>query len=250
MIDAVSLQRYNIVKNTMSLQRYQMRSDMILYHGSEHIIEKPQLSKGKLHNDYGRGFYCTQNEELAMEWACAAKTDGFANKYEFDDTGLKILDLNAPEYNILNWLAVLVMHRTYWQKGSIAEEAKRYIADNFTIDIGPYDVIKGYRADDSFFTFAQDFVSGAISLGKLKEAMRLGELGEQIVLKSEAAFERLKYSESKAANAAEYYRKKYERDLAARRKYRNVRSASVSKDDIFILDILREEMKNDDPRLR
>ena len=36
---------------------------MLLYHGSDHIIEKPEFGAGKKHNDYGRGFYCTQNIE-------------------------------------------------------------------------------------------------------------------------------------------------------------------------------------------
>ena len=32
-----------------------------IYHGSDHIIEKPKFSYGKPYNDYGIGFYCTQN---------------------------------------------------------------------------------------------------------------------------------------------------------------------------------------------
>ena len=57
---------------------------MILYHGSEKIIDAPEFGKGNSHNDYGRGFYCTENEELAKEWACSNNNNGFANKYEFD----------------------------------------------------------------------------------------------------------------------------------------------------------------------
>ena len=41
----------------------------ILYHGSEFLIEKPEFGKGARHNDYGRGFYCAENIELAREWA-------------------------------------------------------------------------------------------------------------------------------------------------------------------------------------
>ncbi|MDO4418620.1 MAG: DUF3990 domain-containing protein [Eubacteriales bacterium] len=48
--------------------------------------------------------------------------------------------------------------------------------------------IIGYRADDSYFTFAQDFVSGVIPLSKLSEAMHLGRLGERIVFKSREEF--------------------------------------------------------------
>ena len=39
-----------------------------LYHGSREIVKKPDLLKGKPYNDYGRGFYCTENIELAKEW--------------------------------------------------------------------------------------------------------------------------------------------------------------------------------------
>ena len=135
----------------------------ILYHGSEFLIEKPEFGKGARHNDYGRGFYCTENIELAREWACAKQKNGYVNIYELDMEGLKVLNLNDSKYHILNWLAILADNRTYWQNGSIAEEAKKYIKEHFLIDITPYDIIVGYRADDSYFSFAQDFVSGVIS---------------------------------------------------------------------------------------
>jgi hypothetical protein len=51
---------------------------MILYHGSDRIIEKPVFGEGKSYNDYGRGFYCTEHVELAKEWACATGGDGYA----------------------------------------------------------------------------------------------------------------------------------------------------------------------------
>ena len=85
----------------------------ILYHGSEYLIENPQFGKGSLHNDYGRGFYCTENIELAKEWACGKQTNGYANIYELDMSDLKCLNLNSKEYNILNWLAILADNRTY-----------------------------------------------------------------------------------------------------------------------------------------
>lgn len=42
---------------------------MELWHGSQKIIETPQLGLGKIHNDYGQGFYCTESLDLAREWA-------------------------------------------------------------------------------------------------------------------------------------------------------------------------------------
>ena len=80
---------------------------MIVFHGSDHIVEHPVLNGGKRSNDYGSGFYTTESLELAKEWACAKNTDGFANRYELKLEGLSILNLNSPDYNILNWLACL-----------------------------------------------------------------------------------------------------------------------------------------------
>ena len=174
---------------------------MKMYHGSENIIEKPVYGKGARYNDYGKGFYCTENIELAKEWACAKQKNGYANIYDLDLSELNVLNLNSASYNILNWLAFLADNRTYWQNGSIAEPAKNYIKENFLPDISAYDVIIGYRADDSYFSFAQDFVSGVISLQKLAQAMRLGKLGEQIVLKSPKAFAQIQFAGYENADA-------------------------------------------------
>ena len=222
---------------------------MRLYHGSENIIEKPIYGKGARYNDYGKGFYCTENIELAKEWACAKQKNGYANIYDLDLSELKVLNLNSGSYNILNWLAILADNRTYWQNGSIAEPAKNYIKENFLPDISTYDVIIGYRADDSYFSFAQDFVSGVISLQKLAQAMRLGKLGEQIVLKSQKAFAQIQFAGYENADAGEYYIKKNEREREARRQYRRNKKEQADVNELFILDIMREEIKNGDARL-
>lgn len=219
---------------------------MKLYHGSENIIEKPVYVKGARYNDYGKGFYCTENIELAKEWACAKQKNGYANIYDLDLSELNVLNLNSASYNILNWLAILADNRTYWQNGSIAEPAKNYIKENFLPDISAYDVIIGYRADDSYFSFAQDFVSGVISLQKLAQAMRLGKLGEQIVLKSQKAFAQIQFAGYENADAEEYYIKKNEREREARRQYRRNKKEQADVNELFILDIMREEIKNGD----
>lgn len=221
----------------------------ILYHGSEFLIEKPEFGKGARHNDYGRGFYCAENIELAREWACVKQKNGYVNIYELDMEGLKVLNLNDSKYHILNWLAILADNRTYWQNGSIAEEAKKYIKEHFLIDITPYDIIVGYRADNSYFSFAQDFVSGVISLEKLSEAMRLGKLGEQIVLKSPKAFETIYFQNYENVDAEIYYIKKAEREREARREYRRRKKESADIHELFMLDIMREGVENGDTRL-
>lgn len=223
---------------------------MIVYHGSDHIIELPVYNGSKRTNDYGCGFYTTENMELAKEWACSDNRDGFVNIYELNTEGLDILYLNSQEYSILNWLAVLAKYRSYWQKGSIAEEAKEYLQKHFYVDPEAYDIIIGYRADDSYFTFAQDFVAGAISLAKLSEAMHLGKPGEQIVLKSEAAFSNIRFIGAEPADAGTYYEKKVIRDRDARRAYRSTRQSVDGINELFMLDIMREEIRHGDTRLR
>ena len=223
----------------------------ILYHGSKEIIEKPTLRGGKESNDYGYGFYCTENIELANEWACPDNNDGYANKYELDMTGLNVLDLTKPEYNILNWMALLLQFRIPKGMTPNDEMAREYILKNFSIDLTKVDVIIGYRADDSYFSFARDFLKNTITIAQLSRAMELGKLGIQVVLHSEKAFEQLKYIESTIADNETYYTKRRARDLMAKEEYREAtKLSSVTQDDLFIMDIIRQEVKNDDPRIQ
>ena len=223
---------------------------MNVYHGSDHFIEVPVYKGSKRTNDYGYGFYTTENIDLAKEWACSDNRDGFANCYEASLDGLSVLNLNDPEYNILNWLAILAKYRIYWQNGSAAEEARNYLHDHFFIDPSPYDVIIGCRADDSYFTFAQNFVSGTIPLSRLSEAMRLGKPGEQIVFKSREAFSYIRFTGAEPASAAIWYNKKVSRDREARRDYRKTKKAVSMVNELFMIDIMREGIENGDSRLR
>lgn len=223
----------------------------ILYHGSKEVIKNPTLRGGKESNDYGYGFYCTENIELANEWACPDNNDGYANKYELDMTGLNVLDLTKPEYNILNWMALLLQFRIPKGMTPNDEMAREYILKNFSIDLTKVDVIIGYRADDSYFSFARDFLKNTITVAQLSRAMELGKLGIQVVLHSEKAFEHLKYIESTIADNETYYTKRRARDLMAKEEYREAtKLSSVTQDDLFIMDIIRQEVKNDDPRIQ
>lgn len=223
---------------------------MIVYHGSTSIINPPIFGKGKSTNDYGRGFYCTENPELAKEWACAKGSDGFANIYQLDLSGLEVLDLNSGNYSVLTWLAILAKYRSYWENGSISREAKDYLKENFFVSPDQYDIVRGYRADDSYFTFAKSFVSNGISLEQLRKAMYLGALGEQIVLKSKKAFKQITYTGKLSAQSKKYTKKAKERDMEARRMYQELSRESTYSKGIFMVDIIRERMTASDPRLQ
>ena len=228
-----------------------MENKITLYHGSKNIIEKPTLRGGKETNDYGYGFYCTKEIQLANEWACPYNNDGYANEYLLDLEGLNVLDLSDKKYNILNWIALLLQYRMPKGLNPNDEQARDYIINNFSVDLTDIDVIIGYRADDSYFSFARDFVKNTITVSQLAKAMELGKLGIQVVLHSEKAFNNLTYVNSTIAENETYYTKRVARDLQAREEYQNTtRNTKVDKDDLFIMDIIRQEVKNDDPRIQ
>ncbi len=219
----------------------------ILYHGSSEIIMKPEYGKGKTYNDYGRGFYCTEHLELAKEWACTENVDGCANQYELETDGLKLL--NLADYTILHWLALLMRYRKLRLSTPVMRRGAEWLKVNYLLDVEGYDVIIGYRADDSYFSFARAFVNNEISLEQLFRAMKLGKLGEQVVLKSRKAFDTIQFLSYVVADNTEYYIKRKARDDDARTSFQ----AELEREDInglYMRDILREELKPDDPRLR
>ena len=220
---------------------------MIIYHGSKDIIEKPEFGKGNQKNDYGLGFYCTESVELAKEWACSNnETNGYANQYEIDLSDYKVLDLREEKYSILNWMALLLKFRTFDVNTPISAQAKEYILENFYVDVEEYDVIIGYRADDSYFSFAKDFINNTITVEQLAKAMHLGELGIQIVLKSKKAFDTVKYISYELAECKEYYVKRVSRDKKARETYLSGYRQNLVSDGLFVMDIIRKGLKNGD----
>lgn len=218
-----------------------------IYHGSEKNIEHPVWGEGRKNNDFGLGFYCTASEELAKEWAVSSLCDGFANRYTLDTEYLKILNLNSPDYTILNWIAVLVEHRLFSIKTPVARRAKRYLIDNFSINVNAFDLITGYRADDSYFDYAESFLNNGISVEQLARAMQLGKLGEQIVIKSKYAFSLLKYEGFDVALKDQYYVLRKSRNDEANQLY--LEMLEEESDGLYIQDIIRGGIQNDDPRI-
>ena len=228
-----------------------MKKDLIIYHGSQEIVKIPEYGKGKSYNDYGRGFYCTESIELAKEWACPIKNDGYSNQYIMHFEGMNVMHLTKGEFHILNWLAVLLTHRKFDITSPIGNNAREFILSRFMPDTSNVDIMMGYRADDSYFSFAEDFVNNTISLRDLNVAMQLGTLGEQVVLISERSFKQIEFVEYEVADYREYYYKRTDRDQKARAAYaKRKKNLQQLMDDIFVLDIMREDMQNDDPRLR
>ena len=228
-----------------------MKRDMIIYHGSQKIVEAPEFGIGKTYNDYGQGFYCTENIELAKEWACPVKNDGYSNKYILHLEGLNVMHLTSEKFNILNWLAILLANRKFDITSPVGNSARDFILSRFLPDMTDVDVMIGYRADDSYFSFAEDFVNNTISLRDLNIAMQLGTLGEQVVLISRRSFGQIEFLEHEAVDYREYYYKRSKRDQNARAAYKkHKKNLQQIMNDVFVLDIMREDMSYGDPRLQ
>ena len=196
---------------------------IILYHGTQNKIVTPVFGGGNDKHDYGRGFYLTEVLKLAKEWAvCVPNSEnGWVHKYELDCTGLKILDFQ--EKDVLNWLAELMKHRD-------AADSKRYrmlaakFIEKYGVETEGYDVIKGWRANASYFYIAKEFVRDNIDIDILEELLSLGGLGIQYCIKSEKAYNNLHElkEELVPVDYSEFNERYNDRDVTARKNMRDL----------------------------
>lgn len=223
-------------------------NELVIYHGSISVIKCPEFGKGKVYNDYGLGFYCTEDVELAKEWAVEENRDGNANKYVLTLDGLNILDL-SKNATVLHWITVLLQNRVFNLKYDIAKTGKKFLIENYSLPINKYDIIKGYRADDSYFAYAESFLNNGITVQQLSKALRLGNLGEQIVLKSKKAFDNIRFVGYEVADSNIYYPLRFERNMNARKEFLLNRKITSSIDDLYLSDIMKGIDIND-PRIQ
>ena len=203
---------------------------IILYHGTPNKIVTPVFGGGEEKHDYGKGFYLTENIDLAKEWAVCRpqEENGWVHKYELDCNSLKIFDFQ--EVSIMAWLAELMKHRD-------AAESKRYkmlaakFIDKYGIDTSNYDVIKGWRANASYFYIAKEFVRDNIDVEILEELLSLGGLGIQYCIKSKLAYENLREIRDGLVPVAysEFNQKYNQRDDNARKRMRDLVNSDANK---------------------
>lgn len=219
---------------------------MIIYHGSPVTVVKPLREKCKTTNDYGQGFYCAEDIELAKEWACKDAGGGFVNIYELPEDDLKILDLK--DMGLLPWIAILVSNRIVRYSSPVEKRAAEYLIDHFAPIIDKYDVIIGYRADDSYFSYTRAFLSNTITLEQLGAAIKLGDLGIQICVKSARGFDIIKYLNAESVNGELYYPRRVNRDNRAREEYYKLLEEDT-KGGIFVRDIIEKRVNDDELRI-
>ena len=186
---------------------------MRIYHGANQIVRTPKFGIGRAYNDFGLGFYCTENEDCAAEWAVSPGSNGFVSVYAFDDAGLRTIDLCSTQYTILHWLSLLMNYREFDSSSMLLHRAKEYISTNFPVDYQSCDCISGYRADNINFMLSQLFLDGEISFQTLSSCLKDKASGRQFVIKSNRAFERISYAGYMTADSGEIYPAKTSREI-------------------------------------
>lgn len=228
-MDSVQILYADKIFRTINAEENRIITPQIpLYHGSPNMRVTPTFGLGENKHDYGAGFYMTLDIELAKEWAvCSSNSNGYLHKFVLDTVDLSILDFNST-YGILTWLATLAKHRSASNSKLTKRNEKLLIEKYYDSEIEKYDVIVGYRADDSFFSFSKKAIRGEVDIKLLDEIMREGNLGYQVFIQSEKAFKSLKEidmnSEGYYQLVNKYkYKEKYDnRDKIARENVANI----------------------------
>lgn len=203
---------------------------IVLYHGSPNKKITPTFGCGEEKHDYGKGFYLTEDRELAKEWAVCRPNEqnGWLHQYELEMDDLKVLDFE--KLGILSWLAELMKHRDASDSKRYRVLAKKFV-QKYGLDTVGFDVIKGWRADASYFFIAKEFVRDNVDIDILERLLRLGDLGIQYCIKSKKAYSKLKEIPNSLLSVSyDEFNKKYnQRDVEARTNMRNLINSDENK---------------------
>lgn len=150
---------------------------LIVYHGSDRIIEKPKHNGGRKFSDFGLGFYITTNMEMAKSWATRKKDkNAYVNKYMLNSEGLNSLTFELD----LEWLLFIAFNR-----GLIKDKGIKRIMDQKYMHINKYDIIIGPTADDRMFDTLSLFFTNSITLEHCIQALNSMDLDIQYNIQSE-----------------------------------------------------------------
>jgi hypothetical protein len=155
---------------------------MKLYHGSLEIVESPRIIVSNRLLDYGRGFYTTTSEQQAEIWVKRklknGPTQGFVNRYSFDESALsqyRVLTFDGPSEE---WLDFEMSNRT----------DARFDHD--------YDIVYGPVADDRVYAAFALYESGLYNKQDLIRELKTYVLVDQFLFHTERALALLTFEES------------------------------------------------------
>ena len=217
---------------------------MKIYHGSKALFEHPIVKGSDEANDYGPSFYCTKDLEAAKSWACKNNSVGLVNEYEIYNPSfakLKVLDLtNKDKFSVLNWMAILMHFRELDSSFVKNNQLTLDWLQKYYIDVDGYDVVVGFRADDSYFRFPLRFVSNDLSFDDLEDVFLSGHLGVQYAFMSERSIKLLKFK--KAIECSEEYLGHYYSIVTkASRQFDELLNRPRDPKKRYILDLMRED---------
>ncbi len=144
----------------------------ILYHGSNNIVEKPEIRIFGHFKDFGYGFYCTRYEQQAKKWALTKTPKHIISLYDYTENGdLKVLTF--PE---------------------MTDEWLDFVADCRRGKEHQYDIVEGPMADDQIWDYVEDFVAGNISREAFWALAKFKHPTHQIVFCTPEALQCITYS--------------------------------------------------------
>lgn len=147
---------------------------MEIYHGSNTIVQTPQIIVNGYYKDFGYGFYCTNIKKQAVRWALIKKKEHIVNQYEYTENP----DLKVCQFSSLSetWLEFVV-------------DCRRGIEHGF-------DIVEGPMADDTIWDYIEDYVGGMISKEAFWELVKFKYPTHQIVFCTDEALGCLKFKGS------------------------------------------------------
>jgi len=254
-IKSTEVVRKALLRNSNQVDNLKITSDnriidkrvsniIILYHGSPNQVINVEFGKGEDKHDHGRGFYLTPYIELAKEWSVANNNKiGYVHEYKIDITNLKIFDFD--KVSELNWIAELMSHRDAADSTRYKKLAPIFIK-MYKLNLSGYDIIKGWRADSSFFSIGKKFVRDEIDITLLKTALHLGDLNTQFCLKSRKAMNSIISSKVICnVDGNEYYKKYEYRDRQARTELDKLIKSDKNTCLNTFSDLIKEKLNNE-----
>ena len=156
---------------------------MLLYHGSNLEIKKPELQYSRDSLDFGSGFYTTTDWEQAEKWArrvtkIRGQGEAVVNVYDVDQERWGHLTVKHFERADSDWLHTVVSFRI----GQMSEM--------------DYDVIGGPVANDRTIDVINQYIAGSFSAEIALQLLLPMHFKDQWVLKTEKAIATLKYREA------------------------------------------------------
>lgn len=161
---------------------------LIVYHGSDNIIDKPKHNGGRKFSDFGLGFYITTNIEMAKSWSTRKKDKpAYVNKYMLNTEKLKSLTFDLD----LDWILFIAYNR-----GLLMNKEVKNILDEKYTSIDEYDVIIGPTADDRMFDTLNLFFSNNITLEHCIQSLNSMDLDIQYNIRSTDGISSISYMKS------------------------------------------------------